>query len=215
MALSRTHRPLDAARIAALSASLALNLAIVLLLARGVDSAARLPALPVPDALVSVWIDPPPPPPPAPPVVQVRRAPSTPVPRVAAQPPAPPVEIPDPGPMDYAIESAPAATTPAEAGGIDAPPGDAVLAYIDAPAPRYPREALRRGWEGTVWLRVLVDAAGIPQQVEIERSSGHRLLDQAAREQVLRHWRFHPAQANGRNTSAWGRVPIEFALDRG
>ena len=40
----------------------------------------------------------------------------------------------------------------------------------------------------------------------------HALLDRAARDHVLKTWRFEPAQVDGRLVSAWGRVPILFAL---
>lgn len=92
------------------------------------------------------------------------------------------------------------------------PPGVETLAYDVHPAPRYPRQALRAGLEGTVTLRVLVDEHGWPRTVEVERSSGHRDLDRAAREQVLAKWRFHPAQRLGRTISAFALVPVEFNL---
>ena len=71
---------------------------------------------------------------------------------------------------------------------------------------------LRAGDEGTVLLRVLVDETGRPREVSIETSSGHRLLDQAAREQVLAKWRFHPATRQGRAVAAYALVPIDFKL---
>lgn len=92
------------------------------------------------------------------------------------------------------------------------PPAVMTLAYDIAPAPRYPRPSLIAGHEGTVTLRVLVDETGQPQEVAIERSSGHRALDQAARAQVLQHWRFHPAQRQGRAVAAYALVPIVFSL---
>lgn len=88
------------------------------------------------------------------------------------------------------------------------------LAYDVHPAPRYPRDAIREGRTGTVMLRVLVDEAGQPQEVTIERGSGHRDLDRAARDQVLARWRFHPAQRMGRNVSAYALVPVAFNLPR-
>jgi protein TonB len=92
------------------------------------------------------------------------------------------------------------------------PPGLETLAYDVHPAPRYPRQAVRAGLEGTVTLRVLVDEQGWPKSVEIERSSGHRELDRTAREHVLAKWRFHPAQRQGRAISAYALVPIDFRL---
>ncbi|MCM2356463.1 MAG: energy transducer TonB [Arenimonas sp.] len=92
------------------------------------------------------------------------------------------------------------------------PPGLATLAYAFAPAPRYPRQAAMAGIEGTVLLKVLVDETGQPVDVAIERSSGDRRLDRAAREQVLQRWRFHPAQRGGRAIAAYALVPVEFSL---
>lgn len=92
------------------------------------------------------------------------------------------------------------------------PPMVETLAYDVHPAPRYPRQAVRAGLEGTVTLRVLVDEQGWPKTVEIEQSSGHRELDRGAREHVLAKWRFHPAQRQGRAISAYALVPIDFRL---
>ena len=92
------------------------------------------------------------------------------------------------------------------------PPSLETLAYDVHPAPRYPRQALRAGLEGTVTLRVLVDEQGWPKSAEIERSSGHRELDRTAREHVLARWRFHPAQRQGRAITAYALVPINFRL---
>ena len=88
------------------------------------------------------------------------------------------------------------------------------LEYMRAPAPAYPRNALREGIQGTVLLQVLVDVDGKPLDVQIARSSGDRELDRAAREQVLRHWLFRAAMKDGRAVQAIGLVPIAFTLGR-
>ncbi len=69
------------------------------------------------------------------------------------------------------------------------------------------------GAQGTVTLRVLVDVDGSPLEVRVERSSGNRSLDNAARAQVLRQWKFQPATDNGRAVQAYGLVPIDFKLN--
>jgi periplasmic protein TonB len=86
------------------------------------------------------------------------------------------------------------------------------LEYASAPAPTYPRDMLLDGREGTVVLRVLVDVDGKPLSVEIERSSGHRKLDDAARRQVLRKWMFRPAMRDGQAVQVYGIVPVSFSL---
>lgn len=86
------------------------------------------------------------------------------------------------------------------------------LEYDAAPAPEYPRDALREGVQGTVLLQVLVDVDGRPLQVDVRHSSGDRRLDVAARKQVLQHWRFRPAMQDGHAVQAIGLVPIAFNL---
>lgn len=92
------------------------------------------------------------------------------------------------------------------------PLAGAQLQYRSNPAPSYPIQALRNHEQGTVLLRVEVDPSGQPVNVSIERSSGSRSLDQAARQQVLRHWRFVPAQRDGVAVPAIGMVPVQFSL---
>lgn len=86
------------------------------------------------------------------------------------------------------------------------------LEYASAPAPIYPREAMLDGIEGTVLLKVLVDVDGKPLSVEIERSSGNRRLDDAARRKVLRKWMFRPAIRDGQAIQVFGMVPVSFSL---
>jgi len=93
-------------------------------------------------------------------------------------------------------------------------PGGATLTqarYRDTPQPYYPDSARRAGKEGRVLLRVLVDEEGKAKAVEVNSSSGHELLDQAASE-ALKKWRFVPAHADGRPIETWVKVPIEFQL---
>ena len=96
---------------------------------------------------------------------------------------------------------------------ITEPLAGAHLEYESAPAPSYPIEAIRKALTGTVTLRVLVDVDGKPLDVQVERSSGHRVLDAAAKMQVLAKWRFRPALQDGRAVQAIGMVPVVFSLN--
>jgi periplasmic protein TonB len=58
-------------------------------------------------------------------------------------------------------------------------------------------------------LRVLVDAAGRPAQVQVERSSGFARLDDAAREAVEK-FLFRPHEVNGVAQPAQVLIPIGF-----
>ena len=83
--------------------------------------------------------------------------------------------------------------------------------YRETPQPSYPDSARRDGKEGRVLLRVLVDEEGRTKAIEINTSSGHDMLDQAAIE-ALKKWRFVPARASGKPVDTWVKVPIEFQL---
>ena len=58
-----------------------------------------------------------------------------------------------------------------------------LLARVEA-ALRYPESARRRGTEGVVGLRILLDGGGALSDLRVVRSSGSALLDRAAREAV-------------------------------
>jgi periplasmic protein TonB len=96
----------------------------------------------------------------------------------------------------------------------EAPPsGPISLSTLFAPAPRYPTTSLRNGEEGVVILLVRVDAAGLPVDISIQKSSGHRELDRAAKKHVLDTWRFHPAMHQGSAIPALALVPVEFKIN--
>lgn len=156
-----------------------------------------------------------PPPPPKPvPVTPPRAVQVDPAQPQKIELPQPPV-FDDPMPNDLPAQPEPIAKVdPGLGNAIAQPLAGAVLEYQTAPAPRYPIEALRQSLTGTVTLRVLVDVDGKPIDVQIERSSGHRVLDAAARKQVLAKWRFKPAMENGQAVQAIGLIPVVFDLDR-
>lgn len=84
--------------------------------------------------------------------------------------------------------------------------------YLRNPAPPYPWEARQKGWFGTVLLKVAVDKEGQPAQVEIEKTSGHAVLDLSA-QMTVRRWRFQPARAGSIAFESTVRVPIRFTLE--
>ncbi len=102
-------------------------------------------------------------------------------------------------------------------GGNDASPGASLSPPTYAvpgsgnPAPQYPRAARRRGLEGKLVLRVTVDRDGRPDRLTVLESSGHSLLDDAARDAVSR-WRFTAGMRGGAPISATVDVPIVFRL---
>lgn len=75
--------------------------------------------------------------------------------------------------------------------------------------PEYPKEALRRGYEGKVIVEALVNLAGYPVEAKIFKSSGFRLLDISAINAV-RKWEFDVSSYN--RNSVLVRVPVEFLI---
>lgn len=70
----------------------------------------------------------------------------------------------------------------------------------------YPREAVERGLEGRVILLLRVDAAGRVQATEVAASSGHPLLDEAARQAAAQL-----AGLGGQGHQVL--LPVDFRLD--
>jgi len=139
---------------------------------------------------------------PAPPVPQqfITAAPTAPEPALAPAPPPPPAPV-------------TAAPPPAPAPAIALPlvPPNFSASYLENPAPAYPPLARRVGEQGKVMLRVLVNAKGTADTVELRSSSGSNRLDEAALESV-KHWRFVPARQGDQPVPAWVLIPITFSL---
>ena len=215
MAVSRSFECAPhATRSLAMALTLSLNLAILLFALR--PSTPFPIQVPIPLSLQASILQPlpaivPPPPVPTLHVVQHVVAPAT---HVAVAHHSP-ISIPAVSAI-APVEPLPSvATATATNTAVDATDSEATIAYETATPPAYPIQALRAGVQGTVLLKVLVDAGGKPVQVAIERSSGSRTLDNAARQHVLAAWRFHPSMRDGRAIEAWALVPVQFNLSRG
>jgi len=170
------------------------------------------PAPPVPPA---------PRPPPPPPIPQpILKKPPPPVPVIAAAPspapaafiaPAPPPEIaPIAPPAPVAVQASPPAP-PAPPPAPKIIPASAVQ-YLEPPAPEYPRLSRRNAESGRVLVRVFIDVAGAPRQVQLATASGFVRLDEAALAAV-RKARFKPYTENGLPTEGWTTIPINFELE--
>ena len=77
--------------------------------------------------------------------------------------------------------------------------------------PVYPPASRRASEEGTVRLKVLVDEAGRPKDVQVAQSSGFGRLDEAAK-QAVRRWKFVAATDGTKAMSVWTQVSITFRL---
>lgn len=198
-------------RISGVSGSFALHAAALVLLALPVALPDWKPepdvitiTLPEPVAELPVSAVPPEP---VPPTIVRRRERVVPIPRSVTRE-ASVMAIPVTTPASEPADSAEAISA------VPAIAANASLAYETVIEPTYPVESRRRGEQGTVLLRVRVGRDGLPIEIDVERSSGYRQLDRAAREAVLR-WRFRPVQINGVNVEARGLVPIRFDVKQG
>ncbi|MBW1902118.1 MAG: energy transducer TonB [Deltaproteobacteria bacterium] len=83
--------------------------------------------------------------------------------------------------------------------------------YKINPPPRYPKMAIRRGYQGSVVLSVFVDEKGQVKNLWVFASSGYRLLDKAA-VKAAGNWAFEPGMKGNRKVAMWVKVPIKFQL---
>lgn len=139
---------------------------------------------------------------------------------------------PTPKPTPAAPDTAaPAETVPALSDAASAPPQSAAAAPAVAPdpgpppapvrlstvrarvgnPPAYPDRARRDELEGTVALKLVVSPTGQVEEVLLLRSSGHRILDDAARRAVW-GWQLYPAERDGTPVAGWAEVEIPFRL---
>ncbi|MFM7004152.1 MAG: energy transducer TonB [Limnohabitans sp.] len=152
---------------------------------------------------------PPPPPPPPPknlpppppayvPPVEVAVAAPTPVNAIAAvsntpQPVAPP------SPMPVVVAAAPVVTA-------------AVISASSCEKPEYPSASKRLEEEGTVTLKFLVGADGKVIESAVEKSSGFRRLDEAARA-GLSKCQFKPGTIDGKPQQTWASMKYTWRLE--
>ncbi|WP_028325681.1 energy transducer TonB [Desulfatirhabdium butyrativorans] len=129
---------------------------------------------------------------------------------------------PDPEPGIVSQPSAAASTT-ASSGPVSVasagPPIESKIGAIGGPQfvhrslPQYPRIARRMGVEGTVILRLAIDASGNLTSAEVVQSAGHGFDEEALR--AVRQSRFAPAVRQGRPIPCLALLQIRFQLNTG
>ena len=78
--------------------------------------------------------------------------------------------------------------------------------------PEYPSASRRLEEEGTVHLRFLVGVDGKVIQSEVEKSSGFKRLDEAARAGLAR-CQFRPATVDGKPEQSWASIRYTWRLE--
>lgn len=199
----------------------ALHVAVGAALVHNMNSKSfKMPELPAELVMFTPEAPPPPPPPPEPPQ-EVK-------PKTVAPPKvvAPPVEVEVPqtqeSPVVATVEADP---VPADPGPVapEAPPAapsanpgsmrTAALADANGCAkPDYPARAARNGDVGTVALALLIGTDGRVTDARVQKSSGSRELDSAAKA-ALSLCQFKPAMNNGVAEPAWGKIAYVWTLN--
>jgi protein TonB len=81
---------------------------------------------------------------------------------------------------------------------------------IKAGTPAYPKEALKAGQEGIVWVKVWVTAKGEPKEVEVLKSE-NTVFNQSALD-AAKQYRFTPAEIKGKPVAVWVTIPFKYKL---
>jgi protein TonB len=153
------------------------------------------------------------PPPPPPPKLAAPPPPFIPVPEVRIDNPVaslntitavaavkPPAEAPPPRPAVVAAPAAPPARTAA------------VVDARNCSKPEYPAAALRAQEEGLVVLQFLIGVDGTAVDSKVEKTSGFRRLDEAAR-RALVLCKFKPGTEAGTPVQSWARIEYLWKIE--
>ena len=155
-----------------------------------------------------------PPPPPPPPPKNLPPPPPAYVPPVDVQ-----VSAPAPANAIAAVSATPQPPAPMVPT-VTAPPvvraepvrTAAVVNSANCEKPEYPSASRRLEEEGTVSLRFLVGTDGKVIQAEVEKSSGYKRLDEAARAGLSR-CAFKPATVDGKPEQGWATMKYTWRLE--
>lgn len=77
---------------------------------------------------------------------------------------------------------------------------------------RYPAEAYRQSYQGKVVIRILVAEDGTISAAQIYKSSGYKILDQAALD-IAKTSVFKPGTVDGIPQELWVLIPVDFHLN--
>ena len=76
--------------------------------------------------------------------------------------------------------------------------------------PEYSEEARRARFNGTVFLRIVIDVNGNPTDIQVIRSPGLGLGERAL--QSVAKWRFRPGRLDGKPVAVSATVEVNFSL---
>jgi periplasmic protein TonB len=207
--MSYAHPHAGGRRTTGLIVTVALHIVLIYALIHGLARKIVEVVVPPLETKIIAEVKPPQPdkPPPPPPKLATPPPPFIPPPEINIQIPvqqAPTITAVAPTPPP----PAPITPTPAPQAVRTAP----VVLASSCDKPEYPPAARRANETGTVLLSFLIDASGRVIQSKVERSSGSRRLDEAARE-GLGLCKFRPATVDGVPQQAWARIEYVWRLE--
>ena len=209
--MSYAHPRSSTRRLTGLIATVALHIVLIYALIHGLArKIVEIVTPPLETKIIEEIKPPPDKPPPPPPKLNTPPPPFIPPPEVNIQMPfqqAPTITAVSPKPPAAPAPMVP--TPPAPVQSVRTPP---VVQAASCEKPEYPPAARRANETGTVLLNFLVDLNGKVLESKVERSSGSRRLDDAARA-GLELCKFRPATIDGRPTRAWARIEYVWTLE--
>jgi periplasmic protein TonB len=82
---------------------------------------------------------------------------------------------------------------------------------VEIPKSEYPKEALDAGFEGSVVLKIVIDANGRVRSAKFLKDPGYG-LGAAAVKSALRHFRFKPGEVNGKQTATEWTFTVTYEV---
>jgi len=147
------------------------------------------------------------PPPPQPPTSAAPPVPFVPIPEVRIETPPE-----SPNAITATSSAKPAAEQPAPHPALAPTRTAAVVDGRNCDKPEYPPASLRAQETGLVVLRFLIGDDGTVIDSKIDKPSGYRRLDEAARK-ALSLCRFRPGTQDGKPVQSWARIEYLWQLD--
>ena len=210
--MSYAHPRSSSRRLAGIVATIVLHIVLIYALLHGLARKIVEVVAPPLQTKIIEEIKPPQPekPPPPPPKLAAPPPPFIPPPEINIQIPvqqAPTITAVTPTPPPAPVAIVP--TPPAPRAPVRTPP---VVQAASCDKPEYPPASRRANETGTVLLSFLIDESGKIVDSKVERSSGYRRLDEAARA-GLELCKFRPATLDGKPTRAWARIEYVWTLE--
>ena len=210
--MSYAHPRSSSRRLAGIVATIVLHIVLIYALLHGLARKIVEVVAPPLQTKIIEEIKPPQPekPPPPPPKLAAPPPPFIPPPEINIQIPvqqAPTITAVTPTPPPAPVAIVP--TPPAPRAPVRTPP---VVQAASCDKPEYPPASRRANETGTVLLSFLIDESGKIVESKVERSSGYRRLDEAARA-GLELCKFRPATVDGKPTRAWARIEYVWTLE--